>query len=78
MAISLLCPTRKRPDNVLKMVNSAYDTALNKNIEFLFYVDEDDDSFPEKALSHVNYRKVKGQRIGISSSINKLASVATN
>lgn len=41
--ISLLCPTRHRPQRVLTMVRSALETAERpKLLEFLFYVDDDD------------------------------------
>ena len=37
--ISVLCPTRERPENVIRLVNSAKATAKNPDlIEFLFYV----------------------------------------
>jgi hypothetical protein len=79
MGISLLCPTRNRPENILRMVKSAYDLANNKNIEFLFYIDLDDNSFPTSQLpENVNFKIFLGERIGISASINKLAKEATN
>ena len=77
MGISILCPTRNRPDNVLRMSKSALETAKNKNIEFLFYVDDDDTSFPFADLSNINYQVITGERIGISASINLLAKKAT-
>lgn len=41
--ISLLCPTRGRKDNVQQLIRTAIETAsIPDNIEFVFYVDEDD------------------------------------
>ena len=40
MKVSLLTPTRKRPELMLKMARSAL--ATGNNFEFVFYVDEDD------------------------------------
>ena len=43
MKISILVPTRKRVQNVKRLIESVYNTAQNiKNIELLFYVDDDD------------------------------------
>ena len=41
--ISLLCPTRKRPNNVVRFINSAYTTVSEASrLRILFYVDDDD------------------------------------
>ena len=40
MKVSLLTPTRKRPELMLKMARSAL--ATGNNFEFVFYIDEDD------------------------------------
>jgi glycosyltransferase involved in cell wall biosynthesis len=43
MRISLITPTRNRPENILRLVNSALETAKYKNqLEFIFYIDIDD------------------------------------
>lgn len=43
MLISILCPTRGRPQNTHRLVSSAINTAADVNqIEFVFYVDSDD------------------------------------
>ena len=43
MKISLLTPTRDRPDNIVRFIDSVVDTISNDNyIEILFYVDYDD------------------------------------
>jgi hypothetical protein len=73
--ISILCPTRGRPDNVRKLVLSALTNAEKPdNIEFLFYVDTDDLSFPKDlVLEFPNQIKViSGPRLWISNSHNVL------
>jgi len=43
MKISLLCPTRKRPEFMKELWESAYNTAFYKEeIELIFYIDSDD------------------------------------
>jgi hypothetical protein len=72
--ISILCPTRSRPANVEKLVESARNTASDpESLEFLFYVDFDDSSFP----SIDNVRVVQGPRVWISNAQNVLYSLAT-
>jgi hypothetical protein len=72
--ISILCPTRSRPANVEKLVESARNTASDpESLEFLFYVDFDDSSFPLID----NVRVVQGPRVWISNAQNVLYSLAT-
>ena len=40
--ISVLCPTRGRPDNVRRLVQSAQGTATGNGYEFVFRIDADD------------------------------------
>ena len=41
--ISILCPTRRRPDQVRELIKTALDTAPTYDrLQFVFYVDEDD------------------------------------
>lgn len=64
--ISILCPTRKRPQNVLRLVDSALGTASERDaLEFVFYVDEDDQTFPF-GLTHGSVKIVMGPRILLS------------
>lgn len=43
MIISLLCPTRGRPSNVIRLVASAVNHSVDpKQLEFVFYLDNDD------------------------------------
>ena len=72
--ISILCPTRNRPANVKKLVDSARKLAsAPQDLEFLFYVDLDDQSFP----SIENVRVIHGPRVWISNAQNTLYSFAT-
>lgn len=72
--ISVLCPTRNRPANVKKLVDSARSLAnAPESLEFLFYVDLDDDSFPLVEDVHI----IRGPRVWISNAHNILYSFAT-
>jgi glycosyltransferase involved in cell wall biosynthesis len=64
--ISLLIPTRHRPNNVKKVIRSALTTADEPTkIEFLFYVDNDDTTFPKSAINE-QVKVIKGPRVWIS------------
>lgn len=64
--ISILVPTRNRPNNVRRLISSILDNAQEPNqIEILFYVDEDDDTFPDDILKQ-NIRKIVGPRLWLS------------
>jgi hypothetical protein len=64
--ISILTPTRGRPDNVKRLIDSAFSTArFPEQVEFLFYVDLDDDSFPAEIESS-NVRVIRGPRMWLS------------
>jgi glycosyltransferase involved in cell wall biosynthesis len=70
--ISILIPTRLRPKNVKRLINSALRTAKdNSKLEFLFYVDDDDNSFP-KELRSSKIKVFRGPRTWLSSSYNYL------
>lgn len=72
--ISILCPTRGRPQNVIKLVNTARKLAEFPNLlEFLFYVDNDDSTFP--LVNDVT--QVRGPRIWISNAHNVLYTYST-
>lgn len=64
--ISILIPTRGRPQNVRKVVSSAMATAkYPDSIEFLFYVDDDDSTFPSDVLTS-QVKVIIGPRLWIS------------
>lgn len=79
--ISILCPTRGRPDNLLRLIRTALDTASGP-IEFVFYVDDDDQ--PTRALlTELNGRvpglilsMLVGPRILLSEAWNRCAEIA--
>ena len=49
--ISILTPTRLRPENVKRLVSSARLSAISPELlEFVFYVDNDDTSFPREII----------------------------
>lgn len=60
--ISILLPSRNRPNELLTMYNSALKTADNK-IEFCVYIDDDDDSYKK---IDPNIKLIKGPRITLS------------
>ena len=71
---SISCPTRGRPQNVRRFIESIKSTSDNfSDIEILFYVDDDADSFPDDVLSF-NVRKIKGKRVWITLAHNILYS----
>jgi hypothetical protein len=70
--ISVLVPTRHRPVNVKKVISSALETADQPNkIEFLFYVDDDDSTFP-KSVINKQVKVINGPRVWISMMLNIL------
>ncbi|NDB59517.1 glycosyltransferase family 2 protein [bacterium] len=72
--ISILCPTRHRPQNIERMWQSIQDTAKNpKQIEVVIYIDADDDSYDNLKIPVV---KIKGERIVLSDTWNKCAQKA--
>lgn len=69
--ISLLCPTRKRPDNVKRLWESVLRTADNpEDLEFVLYIDDDDTSYDDLVLDG-NVKRVRGPRIVLSECWNK-------
>lgn len=69
---SILCPTRGRPENVRRFIDSIkYNCDNFNNIEILFYVDDDDTEFPNEVLDY-NIKKITGRRIWISLAWNVL------
>ena len=64
--ISLLIPTRDRPSNVRRTIESVKNTVSQPNlIEMLFYVDLDDETFPTEVLRK-NIKIVRGPRMWLS------------
>jgi glycosyltransferase involved in cell wall biosynthesis len=72
--ISILVPTRNRPKNVLRLIESAISTAkMSDKIEFIFYIDEDDQSM-DMNLESSKVKFVRGPRIWVSLALNILYS----
>ena len=70
-AISVLCPTRNRPDNVRRLYSSALETAFSE-VELVFYVDDDaPGSIPDEPRLWSGVTVVTGPRIVLSDMWNK-------
>ena len=89
--ISLLCPTRKRPDNMQRVWESALTNAYRKSsLEILFYIDNDDTASIAKLeemrnsaetglrTDHIPHRVrgIIGNRILLSETWNMLCKIA--
>lgn len=83
--ISLLCPTRERPDKALGLILSVLETAIYpERVEVLFYIDEDDRTradyikkFRSREQDLKRFRRCLfaiGDPVGISKAWNELAS----
>lgn len=67
--ISILVPTRNRPDNIIRLWESIKDTADNlDDIELITYIDNDDTSYESL---NVPMTRVRGDRIVLSEMWNK-------
>jgi glycosyl transferase/beta-hydroxylase protein BlmF len=82
--ISLLCPSRGRPENAIRFISSVYRTAaFSDRIEILFYIDSDDERKNDYSTLFENatkrFQKLKrceivvGEPISVSKSWNILA-----
>ena len=78
--ISILCPSRGRPDRLRTMMHSAISTADNpENIEFCVWIDFDDDSYKELIAGNEfkNLRVLRGPRLSLSAMYNSLLIIAS-
>jgi len=79
--ISILCPSRGRPKNLERLIISARETASKPDeIEFLFYIDDDDTTFTDfnlKKYIDFNCKIIHGKRMWISVAHNFLYSQAS-
>ncbi len=72
---SILVPTRGRPENVIRLIESIIKTASGKHkIEVIFYIDEDDETFPNHLETNSMISVVRGKRVWISLAWNTLYS----
>ena len=77
--ISILCPTRNRPDEIIRLVNSILVTADNPDeIELALYIDEDDASYDHLLQQDLGVKIVhtQGPKIVISDMWNKCCDIA--
>ena len=71
--ISILCPTRGRPSNVKRLVESILTSAEKPELlEILFYVDNDDATFPKEIAELREVTVFRGPNIWISNAHNYL------
>ena len=81
MNISLIVPTRNRPEQLRKLITSAYETASDPdNVEFCFYIDNDDTVSEEVILSfnNKNIKYMIGERYILASLWNDAFELATS
>lgn len=74
--ISLLVPTRGRPENVRRLVTSARVTAVN-DVELIFYVDDDDVTSFEVVDDYAD-QTIIGPRVVLSEMWNRCAELANH
>lgn len=79
MAISILCPTRGRPENVNRLIESAAATAHGA-VEIIFYVDVDDETmqgdWAPAVDPKIDVKVLSGPRITLSECWNRAAEQA--
>lgn len=82
--ISILLPSRNRPRNISRFIDSFYQNSRGE-IEFLFYIDDDDDVSikeleyqKEEYKDLVNIRWLVGKRQAISNTYNELYKLIDN
>lgn len=72
MAISLLTPTRGRPENVQRLMDSAFKFCRDpKDIEFVFWIDDDDNSYDIPKLEARGAIVLRGPRIVLAQMWNE-------
>lgn len=73
--ISILLPTRNRPDNIRRLWRSIVRTVSNiDNIELVVYIDNDDSSYDD--ITDIPMNRVRGDRIVLSEMWNKCYEVS--
>lgn len=77
--ISILCPTRERPENIVRLVESILkQKSKSGKVEILIFIDDDDDSYPDKLEEEYNecLKIIRGPRQWISNAHNILYNFA--
>jgi hypothetical protein len=80
MKISVLCPTRGRPEQLGLMIETALAKAkYPEKLEFCIWIDRGDDSYEGflQGNSHLNLKVFSGSRVWLSTAWNTLASFST-
>jgi len=75
LKISILCPTRGRPKQVKEMAATLLENSTVPP-EIVFYVDDDDPTFPE-SLDYPDYKVMRGPRIIMGEMWNRCLELAT-
>ena len=78
--ISVICPSRRRPDQLRLMISSCLETANNpRAIQFCIYIDRDDSSYEGfgRIFPGVDIRFLQGPRLWLSGMYNSLLTQAT-
>lgn len=80
--ISIICPTRNRPENLKRLITNLHSTANLDNLQFIFYIDNDDIQ-SEAAIIYcstlislsdhktLNYEILRGPRVFFSQMLNE-------
>lgn len=75
--ISLLIPTRERPNNVQRLIDSLVANSSNiNNLQLCFYIDGDDTLSSNVDYKGIPYARVIGPRINLSDTYNHIIKVA--
>ena len=79
--ISVICPSRGRQDQLLKMINSARLSADQpESIQFCIYIDDDDKgyNYKEEIIKSLNIKFIRGPRLWLSGMFNSLLTSANS
>ncbi len=78
--VSVICPSRRRPEQLKLMISSCLEKSSNpKSIQFCIYIDRDDFSYEgfEKNFPGADIKFLQGPRLWLSSMYNALLTQAT-
>ena len=84
--ISILCPSRERPNNLIRLIKNINDfTKIHERVELVVYVDNDDPLLMEyrqyyedynKIKNNINYKLLIGEPKSVSKSWNDIAKLS--
>jgi hypothetical protein len=78
--LSILCPTRERPEQLLAMIDSAIRNSKYPNLlEFCLYIDRDDHSYDSINFEDYNCKiaTMRGNKMWLSGMYNSLTTIAS-